>query len=68
MTLWTSRPDVPAFEVPHPSSRDPRRLVDEWRQAVDDPSDHRHQRPECDGLRQLRHRVQGGRLHAHPAA
>ena len=36
LRLWTSRPDVRTFEVPHPSSRDPRRLVDEWRQAVDD--------------------------------
>lgn len=36
LRLWTSRPDVPAFEVPHPSSRDPKRLVGEWRQAIED--------------------------------
>jgi uracil-DNA glycosylase len=34
LELWTSRPDVPTFEVPHPSSRDAARLVDEWRAAV----------------------------------
>jgi uracil-DNA glycosylase len=33
--LWDSRPDVPLFEVPHPSSRDARRLREEWRDAVE---------------------------------
>src|SRR5215207_1486952 len=33
--LWSSRPDVPVSEVPHPSSRDEQRLLDEWRAAVD---------------------------------
>jgi uracil-DNA glycosylase len=32
--LWDDKPDVPVFEVPHPSSRDPQALVDKWRQAV----------------------------------
>lgn len=32
--LWTDRPDVPVFEVPHPSSRDARRLLDRWRETV----------------------------------
>jgi hypothetical protein len=35
VALWTSRPDVPLREVPHPSSRDERRLLDTWRAAVD---------------------------------
>ena len=34
LRLWTPRPSVPVFEVPHPSSRDASRLVAEWRQAV----------------------------------
>src|SRR6188472_734085 len=34
--LWDSKPDVPVFEVPHPSSRDAQKLVDSWRQAVTD--------------------------------
>jgi hypothetical protein len=32
--LWDSRPAVPVLEVPHPSSRDAKRLLDEWRDAV----------------------------------
>jgi uracil-DNA glycosylase len=32
--LWDSQPDVPVLEVPHPSSRNARRLLDEWRAAV----------------------------------
>jgi uracil-DNA glycosylase len=32
--LWSSCPDVPVQPVPHPSSRDERRLLDEWRAAV----------------------------------
>jgi hypothetical protein len=31
---WSSRPEVPVIEVPHPSSRDETRLLDEWRAAV----------------------------------
>ncbi len=36
LALWTGRPEVPAREVPHPSSRDEERLLDEWRAAVAD--------------------------------
>jgi hypothetical protein len=36
LDLWTSRPDVPALKVPHPSSRDNARLLNEWREAVSD--------------------------------
>lgn len=32
---WDAAPDVPTFEVPHPSSRDAGRLVSEWRAAVE---------------------------------
>jgi hypothetical protein len=32
--LWDSKPDVPVFEVPHPSSRSAKRLLDEWRAAI----------------------------------
>lgn len=32
--LWNPRPDVPVLEVPHPSSREPKRLLDAWREAV----------------------------------
>jgi hypothetical protein len=32
--LWENRPDVPVFEVPHPSSRSPKVLLDSWREAV----------------------------------
>ena len=32
--LWDSKPDVPVFEVPHPSSRDRQELVDAWRAAI----------------------------------
>jgi uracil-DNA glycosylase len=31
---WWGRPDVALCEVPHPSSRDTKRLLDEWRGAV----------------------------------
>jgi uracil-DNA glycosylase len=34
--LWDSRPDVPVLEVVHPSSRNAKRLRDEWRVAVND--------------------------------
>jgi uracil-DNA glycosylase len=36
LELWEARPDVPTFEVPHPSSRNPTRLIQEWREAVAD--------------------------------
>jgi uracil-DNA glycosylase len=32
--LWDSKPHVPVFEVPHPSSRDATALLDAWRDAV----------------------------------
>ena len=31
---WSSRPDVTLCEVPHPSSRDAKKLLDEWRATV----------------------------------
>ena len=34
--LWDSRPDVPVKRVPHPSSRDPDKLLNAWRAAVED--------------------------------
>jgi uracil-DNA glycosylase len=34
--LWDNKPNVPVFEVPHPSSRSPKALVDGWRAAVTD--------------------------------
>lgn len=33
---WTSKPSVPVKNVPHPSSRDPKALIDAWRAAIDD--------------------------------
>lgn len=33
---WDAAPDVPTFEVPHPSSRDAGRLVSEWRAAIEE--------------------------------
>lgn len=33
---WDTRPDIPLRRVPHPSSRDAKRLLDEWRAAVED--------------------------------
>ena len=32
--LWVGKPDVPVFEVPHPSSRSPKVLLDSWRAAI----------------------------------
>jgi hypothetical protein len=32
--LWEEKAGLPVFEVPHPSSRDPQRLLDAWRDAV----------------------------------
>jgi len=34
LDLWSSKPAVPVFEVPHPSSRNPKRLLEEWRDAI----------------------------------
>ncbi len=34
--LWTGRPAATLKEVPHPSSRNAKRLLDEWRAAVSD--------------------------------
>jgi uracil-DNA glycosylase len=34
VTLWPGRPNVKLCEVPHPSSRNPKKLLDEWRAAV----------------------------------
>ena len=34
LRLWDDKPNVPVFEVPHPSSRDPEALVNRWRAAV----------------------------------
>jgi uracil-DNA glycosylase len=36
LALWDDRPDVPAFEVPHPSSRNAAVLIERWRDAVED--------------------------------
>lgn len=33
---WAGRPSVPLCEVPHPSSRGEKRLLDEWRAAVEE--------------------------------
>ncbi len=32
--LWEGKGNLPVFEVPHPSSRDPQRLLNTWREAV----------------------------------
>lgn len=31
---WDAKGKVPVFKVPHPSSRDPQKLIDDWRAAV----------------------------------
>jgi uracil-DNA glycosylase len=31
---WKSNPGLPVFNVPHPSSRDPKKMLDSWREAV----------------------------------
>ncbi len=36
LDLWDDRPDVPVFELPHPSSRNPNTLVNRWRAGIDD--------------------------------
>ncbi len=33
--LWEGKGTLPVFKVPHPSSRDQKRLLDAWRQAVE---------------------------------
>jgi uracil-DNA glycosylase len=34
LALWDSKPNVPVFEVPHPSSRNESQLVSEWHDAI----------------------------------
>jgi hypothetical protein len=34
LKLWRPRPDVPTYNVPHPSSHDAARLVSEWARAI----------------------------------
>lgn len=34
VNLWTGKGNLPVFNVPHPSSRDETKLLDEWRAAV----------------------------------
>ena len=34
VALWTTKPNVPLLQVPHPSSRDAKALLDAWRDAV----------------------------------
>lgn len=34
--LWSGRPSVEVFDVPHPSSHEPKKLLDGWREAVED--------------------------------
>jgi uracil-DNA glycosylase len=36
VALWSTRPDVKVFKVPHPSSRSEPKLLDAWRAAVDE--------------------------------
>jgi hypothetical protein len=36
LDLWDDRPDVPAFELPHPSSRNPEVLIDRWREGIEE--------------------------------
>jgi len=36
LDLWDDHPDVPVFELPHPSSRNPDVLVDRWRDGVEE--------------------------------
>ena len=36
LDLWDTRPNVPVFKVPHPSSRNVSTLVTKWRAAIDD--------------------------------
>src|SRR4051812_9138045 len=35
LRLWDSPPDVPSFELPHPSSHDATRLLNEWRDGIE---------------------------------
>src|SRR5215211_1061014 len=34
VSLWDGKDTLPVFEVPHPSSRDPKRLLEAWHEAV----------------------------------
>ncbi|WP_082946870.1 hypothetical protein [Mycobacterium sp. ACS4054] len=34
LELWTTKPDVPTFQVPHPSSHDATTLLNKWRASV----------------------------------
>ena len=36
LDLWEGKPDVSTFKVPHPSSHDTSRLLEEWRTAIPD--------------------------------
>jgi uracil-DNA glycosylase len=36
LDLWDSKPSVPTFKVPHPSSRNPTKLINDWREAIED--------------------------------
>src|SRR4051794_5598636 len=69
LNLWTPRPQVPTFTVPHPSSHDAARLVAEWKQAI--PALRDAVTPDPDGdptLPNYGTKVPRGRLPAHPAA
>ena len=34
LDLWDGKGNTPVFKVPHPSSRNPQKLIDDWRAAV----------------------------------
>jgi hypothetical protein len=36
LSLWPNPPEALVSEIPHPSSRDEKKLLDEWREAVSD--------------------------------
>jgi uracil-DNA glycosylase len=36
VALWSTRPTVKVCEIPHPSSRDEKKLLDEWRAAIEE--------------------------------
>jgi hypothetical protein len=36
LDLWDSKPDVPTFKVPHPSSHETQGLLQQWRTAIPD--------------------------------
>ena len=67
--LWDSHPDVPVKRVPHPSSRDPDKLLNAWRAAVEDLRG--VVTPDSDGDNtgpNYGDQVQGGRPRRDPAA